>query len=340
ATRTVMTGFTPGVFQAAAPFADGIAVAGGIDWMGMPLAATIPTINRVEVSRSLETPRLAALMTARMGATLTAFDQDTALVWGGQITPTDPAGDYVTGLMPGGTVTATSVTLATAPPTQFHTATLLPATPPSTDRTIIVTGGFIETTTNMGQALQPPAPMQAARLLTVSATGTVSQSTPTFSMYSLDSSCTMGDRYRPAGWESAVDLGRGRVLISGGAPTVLGSCNDCDDGGSDNHCSTAQATLFTAPSTLSPAREKLQIPRYGHTSTLMNDGNVLIVGGVTAAAGNPRILRDVEVYNPRPIVPAYDPTTGDPDDPVAADLPSTPRTPGAPRSAASQCGEL
>ena len=93
-----MAGFTPGVYQAAAPFADGIAVAGGIDWMGMPLQATIPTINRVEVSRGLETPRFATLGAARMGATMTALDDDIALVWGGQITPTDPAGDFITGL--------------------------------------------------------------------------------------------------------------------------------------------------------------------------------------------------------------------------------------------------
>lgn len=338
ATRTVMAGFTPGVFQGAASFVDGIAVAGGIDWMTMPLAATIPTITRVEVSRVLEAPRFVAQPTARMGATMTAFDDDSALVWGGQITPTDPAGDYITGLSATGTLMDTSVTLATAPPTQFHTATLLPPSTASTDRTIIVTGGFVETTTNMGQALQPPAPMAAARLLTVSTGGTVSQSTPIFSsQYPPDSTCSVDGRYRPAGWESAVDLGRGRVLITGGAPTLAGGCNDCDDGGSDYRCATGQASLFTAPSTIAPAIERLQIPRYGHTATLMRDGNVLIVGGVTAAAGNPRILRDVEVYNPRPIVPAVDPTTGDPDDPAAADLMSSPRAPGAPLNAATQC---
>jgi hypothetical protein len=340
ATRTIMAGLTPGVFQGGAAFPDGIAVAGGIDWMTMPLAATIPTIKRAEVSRALETPRFVTLPTARMGATMTALNDDAALVWGGQIAPTDPAGDYVTGLSATGSIKDVSVTLATAPPTQFHTATLLPQPPSTTDRTIIVTGGFVETTTNTGQSLQPPAPMAAARLLTVSTAGTVSQSTPAFSSsYSLDSTCTRDDRYRPAGWESAVDLGRGRVLISGGAPTVAGACNDCDDG-SDFRCATKQASLFTAPSTISPTLEKLQIPRYGHTSTLMNDGNVLVVGGITAVAGNPRILRDVEVYNPRPIVPAFDPSTGDPDDPVAADLPSTPRTPGAPLDAGAECSVL
>lgn len=347
ATRTIMAGFTPGVYQAGAALpagtrsTDGIAVAGGIDWMSMPLAATIPTIKRAEVSRVLEAPRFVAMPTARMGATMTALTDDAALVWGGQIAPTDPAGDYLTGLSATGTLKDTSVTLATAPPTQFHTATLLPQPTTTTNRTIVVTGGFIETTTNMGQALEPPAPMAAARLLTVSTAGTVSQSTPMFSAsYSPDSTCTRDDRYRPAGWESAVDLGRGRVLISGGAPSLAGGCNNCDDGGSDYRCSTGQASLFTAPSTISPAFEKLQIPRYGHTSTMMNDGNVLVVGGVTAAAGNPRILRDVEVYNPRPVVPLFDPSTGDPDDPVAPDLSSTPRTPGAPLNAATQCDVL
>jgi hypothetical protein len=311
----------------------------------MPLQATIPTIKRVEVSRALESPpRFFALTVPRMGATLTAIDDDAALLWGGQIAPTDPAGGYVTGLSAKGTVKATSVTLATAPPTQFHTATLLPPDATTPNRTIVVTGGFIETTMNMGQALQPPTPMQAARLLTVTPAGGVAQSTPMFpASYPFDSTCGKGVHYRPAGWQSAVDLGRGRVLITGGAPTVLGNCNDCDDGGTDFRCATAQASLFTAPSTLAPALDTyMQIARYGHTSTLMNDGNVIIIGGVTSAAALPRILRDVEVYNPRPIVPDFDPNSGnpDPDDPLAADLTSTVRPPGVPLSAAAQCGVL
>jgi hypothetical protein len=348
ATRTVMGAFTPAVFQAGAPlaqagapFPDGMVVAGGLDWQAMPLQATIPLIQRAEVSRALETPpRFVALPTPRIGASLTALTDDTALLWGGQTDPMQTAGERLTGVSAKSTVTGTTVTLATAPPTQFHTATLLPQATGETNRTIIVTGGFVATTMNMGQALQPPAPMQAARLLTVTVTGTVSQSTPMFSSYTFDATCSMDGRYRPAGWESAVDLGRGRVLITGGAPTVLGTCNDCDDGGTDFRCSTGQASLFTAPATMAPAREKLQIPRYGHSSTVMHDGNVLIVGGVTSAAGTPRILRDVEVYNPRPIVPEYDPTTGDPDDPVAADLTSAPRTPGASTTATPQCGAL
>ena len=342
ATRTAMSGFVPGIYQGAAPFADGVAVAGGIDWMKQPLQAMTPTVKRIEVSRALETPRSIALGNARIGATMTALGDDVALVWGGQIAPSDPAGEYVSGLGPKSLLNVTSVALATAPATQFHTATLLPADPTTPNRTIVVTGGFVQTTMNMGQALQPPPPTQAVRLLTVTTAGTVSQSAPLLTTYVPDSSCTSDLRYRPAGWESAVDLGRGRVLITGGAPTVHGTCKDCDDGGSDFRCATAQASLFTAPSTLSPTKEKLQIPRYGHSSTLLHDGNVLIVGGVTSAAATPRILRDVEIYNPRPIVPLFDASTGapDPDDPVAADLTSMVRTPGQPLSGNTQCGEL
>jgi hypothetical protein len=93
---------------------------------------------------------------------------------------------------------------------------------------------------------------------------------------------------------------------------------------------------------MAPAREKLQIPRYGHSSTVMHDGNVLIVGGVTASAGAPRILRDVEVYNPRPIVPQFDGSSGnpDPDDPAAADLTSQVRAPGQELGTTTECGEL
>ena len=74
----------------------------------------------------------------------------------------------------------------------------------------------------------------------------------------------------------------------------------------------------------------------------MRDGNVLVVGGVTAAAAMPRMLRDVEVYDPRPIVPDFDASSGnpDPDDPVAGDLTTMVRTPGQPLSLQTQCGEL
>src|SRR5207249_4247483 len=64
-TRMAATGFAPAVFQAGAALpGGGIAVAGGIDWMGMPLAMTIPQVKQAIVAHALagamppfETPR-------------------------------------------------------------------------------------------------------------------------------------------------------------------------------------------------------------------------------------------------------------------------------------------
>ena len=74
---------------------------------GHPPPRPIPTINRAEVSRALETPpRFVALPTARMGATLTRRSTTIAGSCGAaRSRPTDPAGDYTTGLSVGGTVT-------------------------------------------------------------------------------------------------------------------------------------------------------------------------------------------------------------------------------------------
>lgn len=346
-------GFTPAAFQAGAALDNGgVVVAGGVDWKGMPLSATSPAVKRGEVSRNMETPpRGAALVAARMGATLTPLGDDSALLWSGQITPTDPAGELLTGLGAGHTVKATAITVAGAPATEFHTATLLPADPSNPGvHQLLVTGGFLATTMNMGQALQPPS-AQSARVVSVSATNAVTQSLPMLSTYAYDPTCMSPTRYRPAAWESAVDVGQGRVLVTGGAPTVSAACTQDCDGGNDFRCATAQASIF-ASNTLAPTHfnaadgtlERMQVARYGHTSTLLPDGNVLIVGGVTAQGGNPRVLGDAEVYNPRPIVPSFDSasTRPDPDDPIAADLVALgmTRAPGQAVSVRTLCNEL
>ncbi len=219
--RAPFAGFTPGAFQAGAPFADGVVVADGIDWMGMPLSMTIPETKQVAVSRALETPRTTAPAIARMGATLTAISDDAALLWGGQITPTDPAGGWITGLSAGGAVTDTAITAATAPITQFHTATIATVDATSLAATLFVSGGFVQTTTNGGQALQPPAANVAARVLSVTPAGVVTAAAaPTLSGFTYDAACADPARYKPAGWEAATALSRHRVFVSGGAPTA------------------------------------------------------------------------------------------------------------------------
>ncbi len=61
----------------------------------------------------------------------------------------------------------------------------------------------------------------------------------------------------------------------------------------------------------------MQVPRFGHTATLMHDNNVLIVGGIGSGDGTAHVLWDAEQYDPRPAVSLYDAASGlpDPDDP-------------------------
>ena len=83
-------------------------------------------------------------------------------------------------------------------------------------------------------------------------------------------------------------------------------------------CSLHQSSRFVAPSTLTPI-DDLEIGRFGHSSTLLRDGTVLLVGGINlpqTMGANPRTVPDAEIYNPRLRVPP----AGDPDDPLAKEV--------------------
>jgi hypothetical protein len=215
-------------------------------------------------------------------------------------------------------------------PTQFHTATLLDGDPMAATRTILVTGGFVETSTSMGSALEPqlgglPLLLTVNRTTgaTAAAAATLGTSVDGKVTYMPDSTCTISNRYRAAGWEATARVGQGKILVCGGAPTYLSTppCNDCD-GGAGLSCATRQASLFTPPATLAPVTEGLQVPRFGHAATTLDDGNVLITGGIGAGGGNPRLIGDAEEYNPRSAKTSFSASTlpSDPDDPLANDL--------------------
>jgi hypothetical protein len=347
-TRMPVPGFAAAAFQAGAPFSDGIAVAGGIDW-GDPLEMETPS-TQVAVTRGGEMPRKGTLGAPRLGATLTRLNDTNdsmALLWGGAIVPTDPIGELITGLAAKGTVTSMPLALMGQTATQFHTATLLDSDVKAATRTLLTTGGFVETTTSMGSALEPDLGAYPHLVTVTLATGATTVTNATLGDgydAKTDPSCTSDKRYRAAGWEAAVPIGRGRILISGGAPTYLTTppCDDCN-GGSGLLCATRQASIFTPPMTVSAVAEGLQVARFGHAATLLDDGNVLITGGIGAGGGAARLIGDVEEYNPRAAT-AMQP---DPDDPLAADLMNKyVRAPGQVATAigsttpARPCGEL
>jgi hypothetical protein len=165
-------------------------------------------------------------------------------------------------------------------------------------------------------------------VITVSGVTAISTSVPLAGCYSGGPSCDPDSRYRPAGWEGALDLGRGRVLVTGGSPTSTMTSNDCEKGGTGLLCALHQASLFVIPDgaaqgQLQPTAEPMMVDRFGHASTLLDDGTVLITGGISQPNGMPRMVADAEVYNPRTAAPPYDPSqpaAGDPDDPLHDDL--------------------
>src|SRR5207253_748565 len=68
--------------------------------------------------------------------------------------------------------------------------------------------------------------------------------------YVFDAACADANRFRPAGYQGATALPDGDVLLTGGAPSVTGACNDCENGATTLLCSLHQASRFVAPSTL------------------------------------------------------------------------------------------
>jgi hypothetical protein len=140
------------------------------------------------------------------------------------------------------------------------------------------------------------------------------------------------DHYRPVAFSGATLLpGGDRVLVTGGTPrdSTVVNCHDCDQGDqSSSSCALSQTAIVTVPPTgsaltLAKVKSPLQVPRFGHTQTLLPDGTLLVAGGLTrvgpaTAAGSLHTFPAVaaELYNPARLSPP----AGDPDDPLRADL--------------------
>ncbi|HUS63240.1 MAG TPA: kelch repeat-containing protein [Kofleriaceae bacterium] len=348
ATRAAVTGVPTGAFQAVAPLPDGAAVAGGIRYTAGG-DEDLVAAKGAAVWFADEPDRRGTLLHNRHGATLSMLFGSQALLWGGAYAATDAPGELVNGLgrMAAGAITSTPVVLTGLPLTRFHTATAFDGT--ATTANVLVTGGF---ELDPPLAIQPPKVGNGpVRVLAVTAPASVVSRPVTLAGFDLDPACGAAEHYRPAGWESAVRLANGSVLVTGGAPRFDATCNDCD-GGASLLCAIKQAALFTAPDTLRRI-EPMEQPRFGHTSTELRDGTVLIAGGFTpAAGGESRLTGESEVYNPRTVVPPYSaaqPELNDQDDPILSDLMSmgvqrapgeTVRDPAKPGAALRPCVDL
>lgn len=235
-------------------------------------------------------PLTGSMSIPRLGHTVSIFsDGVSGLIWGGNLGQAAPATSVaerlavqppppLTNIM---TMDASSSTAATPIPTAFHTATVL------SDDDVLVTGGFV---VEGGLALNPDG---AASIVRIRRNGNQ------FEYYPQEAA-----EFTPVGYHAAVGLPDGTVLITGGSPYFVPAGTSCPDGENAWTCSMAQAWIYTPgvfPSdggTLSSlAHAELQVPRFGHTMTLLANGTVVIVGGLRRDGSTLYTEPSAEIYN-------------------------------------------
>ena len=84
--------------------------------------------------------------------------------------------------------------------------------------------------------------------------------------------------------QTATLLPNGKVLITGGGVST----------GSNHFVPTDSAELYDPETGTWIVTDKLKMPRYGHTATLLANGKVLVAGGLGSSGG----LNSAELYNP------------------------------------------
>jgi hypothetical protein len=309
--------FAPAAFLAATKTGNFVVVAGGVkitkgDYDNANTVEVTTTAGLANGSAPIES---SPTRTVRLGATLSPFGDRKALLWGGALLSNVSVGELISQL--DGTPTSTNVPVGGLN-TLFHTATVLSDGTNGQPPRILITGGFVldngGTPTINGSATEPSA-IGSPRIVTVDDKGAL-QIQDVMLAPSYGAACGTANRYKPAGWESAAMLPGGKVLITGGTPaspnlSYPNACPDCEDG-SDLLCAVRQASLYDT-ATLTPV-DHLQMGRFGHSSTTLHDGTVLIVGGMSSSPS--RVMADAEIYNPHLAMPS----NPDDDDPLKDEL--------------------
>ncbi len=319
-----LDGWPSSFFQAGASFgADGVCLSGGAASLSDAGEVTLLGDLDVNYADSWEHNAQRGSMTIpRLGHTVTVgADGLTGLVWGGNLGALDPAATVAelltvqpappySSLL---TLDASSSTSASAIPTAFHTATLLE------DGDVLLVGGFVVKTypaPDVDVALNPDL---VDRIVRIRRNGSL------FEYYPQNAGELI-----PVGYHAAVALPDGSVLITGGSPYFEAFVTPCPDGLTALTCSVSQAWIFYPGD--SPADGgllqplpvgELQVPRFGHTMTLLSNGSVLVVGG---------LRRDETALYTEPSAEIYNAATGS----AAEDVPLH-RPPGALYSSETVC---
>ena len=314
--------------QAIARIAGNTVITGGIDYTGNP-NSPVDAAHAKDLLNG--TPMGAGVLASdTAGGALALLSNDPkvsatlAVVFGGARLATPGGGQLLAGI---GTASPTATAFAAGgKAVRFPTLSLVSRD--SATATLVTTGGF--EVLGDGSATQPLASASSAQIVTVNGTTAAVAPAPLGST----TDCGNNARYRAAGWESATVLSGGRVLITGGAPSTVECGGNCENGQTGNlalSCSLHQSSLFE--NGMLALTTPMGIARAGHALTPLDDGSVLVTGGLQSTTSVARMVREVEIYNPRRVVPPWDaskPSLGDADDPVSAELlkASVTRAPG------------
>lgn len=212
-------------------------------------------------------------------------------------------------------------------PTTFHTATRIGralADSPVYPTDILVTGGFQMTNSVTPQPGQPPATASAVRVYTL-ADASSAPMVRTVTPY-LPAACGSAQpHYRPAAFEAASATASGqRVVITGGSATQVSGCNDCEAAADTSLlCTLSQASVYDSGKNSFRQIPAMALARFGHQQTLLQDGGILVTGGLTRRTDRSGVrlteaTSEAEIYNPR----AASTEAPDLDDPVTQALPA------------------
>lgn len=212
-------------------------------------------------------------------------------------------------------------------PTTFHTATRIGSALADSamfPTSILVTGGFQMTNAVTPQPGQPPATASAIRVYTLEDASSAPM-VRTVTPY-LPAACGSAQpHYRPAAFESASATASGqRVVITGGSATQVSGCNDCETAADTSLlCTLSQASVFDSGKNSFRQIPAMALARFGHQQTLLQDGGILVTGGLTRRTDRSGVrlteaTSEAEIYNPR----SASTDAPDIDDPVTLSLPA------------------
>jgi len=202
-----------------------------------------------------------SLQVARGFHTATVLNNGEVLVVGGANKATDPQciGGIVSAELYDAFAVASTLTGALNSPRYAHTATLLP------NGNVLVVGGFGDTSDCQGVGAQ--------------AQNTAELYDPGEGSFSMTGTMSI-----PRGGHTATLLKDGKVLIVGGGDQGVGGT------------ASATAELYDPSTGAFTPTGSMAVARFRHTATLLNNGKVLIVGGVPADLSIP--TSTAELYDP------------------------------------------